>query len=530
MGSRSLMCITAITLFAALAVPIRLAAQEQQQQDQNKEHTRYKLVDLGTFGGPASYFPNGFDGFLNNHGTAAGWADTSTPDPYPGFCFNLDCFVSHAFRSQNGVLTDLGVLPGGSSSSAFWISANGLIIGNSQNGQIDPLVAGLPENRAVLWQKGAITDLGTLEGGHESLASAVNSRGQAVGVFLNTVPDPFSFFAPFYPYQARAFLWENGTMQDLGTLGGPDAFAFFVNERGQIAGPSYTNSTRNSATDPCGTNVPTEEPFIWEKGKGMTSLGTLGGTCGLPSALNNRGQVVGLSDLPGDSIFHPFLWTKSRGMRDLGTLGGDTGETNWINDAGDIAGKADLPGTLSPPNHDAVLWRNAEITDLGTLPDDSCSNAYYVNSRGQVVGTSEDRQGCIALVGEHAFLWEDGGPMVDLNTLIPRGSALQLTYAVAINDRGEIAGFGVPPGCSVQNYSICGHAYVLLPCGEGDDGCEGESLAGVTQNIPVASQRSITTIPANPALSDRPATMLGRLRARWGQRYRVPGLGTGPTN
>jgi hypothetical protein len=120
--------------------------------------------------------------------------------------------------------------------------------------------------------------------------------------------------------------------------------------------------------------------------------------------------------------------------------------------------------------------------------------------------------------------------MVDLNTLIPRGSALQLTYAVAINDRGEIAGFGVPPGCSVQNYGICGHAYVLLPCGEGDDGCEGESLAGVTQNIPVASQRSITTTPANPELSDRPATMLGRLRARWGQRYRVPGLGTGPTN
>jgi hypothetical protein len=124
-----------MTLFAALAIPAGLAAQEQQQQESKKEHARYKLIDLGTFGGPASYFPNGFDGFLNNHGTAAGWADTSTPDPFPAFCFNPDCFVSHAFRSQNGVVTDLGVLPGGSSSQAFWISRNGLIIGNSQNGR-----------------------------------------------------------------------------------------------------------------------------------------------------------------------------------------------------------------------------------------------------------------------------------------------------------------------------------------------------------------------------------------------------------
>jgi hypothetical protein len=137
MKSRTLTCITTIitmTLFAALAAPIQLAAQEQQK---NKPRTRYKLIDLGTFGGPASYFSNGADGILNNRGTAAGWADTSTPDPYPAFCYNADCFVSHAFQSQNGVLTDLGVLPGGASSSAFWITPNGLILGNSENGQID---------------------------------------------------------------------------------------------------------------------------------------------------------------------------------------------------------------------------------------------------------------------------------------------------------------------------------------------------------------------------------------------------------
>jgi probable HAF family extracellular repeat protein len=109
----------------------------------------------------------------------------------------------------------------------------------------------------------------------------------------------------------------------------------------------------------------------------MRDLGSLGGTFGLPRAFNNRGQVigVGVSNLAGDMHFHPFLWTKSGGMQDLGTLGGDTGDTNWINDKGDIAGKADLPGP-KPQNHNAVLWRNGLITDLGKLPGDSCANAY----------------------------------------------------------------------------------------------------------------------------------------------------------
>src|SRR3974390_3024683 len=104
--------IAVITLLAALAMPLGLAAQDDASPAKKPQHHHYKLVDLGTFGGPASYFSNGFDGILNNRGTAAGWADTSTPDPYPPFCFNPDCFESHTFQSQNGVMTDLGVLPG----------------------------------------------------------------------------------------------------------------------------------------------------------------------------------------------------------------------------------------------------------------------------------------------------------------------------------------------------------------------------------------------------------------------------------
>jgi probable HAF family extracellular repeat protein len=204
--------------------------------------------------------------------------------------------------------------------------------------------------------------------------------------------------------------------------------------------------------------------------------------------MNNRGQVIGQSDLAGDLTYHPFLWSKSRGMQDLGTLGGNNGITNWINNLGDIAGKADVPGP-TPQNHDAVLWKKhgAQRIDLGVLPGDSCSNAYYVNARGQVVGTSESRVLCLLPTGEHAFLWEDGGPMVDLNTLIPAGSSLRLTFAVAINDRGEIAGFGVPAGCTPDRVEFCGHAYVLLPCDGGDArGGECDDNPVDTAALPVA--------------------------------------------
>src|SRR5262249_41510348 len=138
-----------------------------------QEHAHYKLIDLGTFGGPNSYY-NFSTHVINNHGVVAGYADTPMPDPFPDFCFNGDCYVSHALQWQNGIVTDLGALPGGGSSQPNWINDRGLIAGISQNGQVDPLISGFPEFRAVLWQDGNITDLGTLEGGYESLAFAVN--------------------------------------------------------------------------------------------------------------------------------------------------------------------------------------------------------------------------------------------------------------------------------------------------------------------------------------------------------------------
>ena len=175
MKSRTSTCIAAIAVFAALAVPVPLAAQDKK----NNQHHHYRLIDLGTFGGPQSWVLGGFElgggAILNNGGAVVGAADTPDSNPnYPNCSFasiscNLfgipDRFAEHAFQFGKGVLTDLGVLPGGYNSFAAGVSANGLIAGNSENGIIDPIL-GVAESRAVLWSgDGQISDLGTLPGG-----------------------------------------------------------------------------------------------------------------------------------------------------------------------------------------------------------------------------------------------------------------------------------------------------------------------------------------------------------------------------
>jgi probable HAF family extracellular repeat protein len=454
---------TVITLLALLAAPFHLAAQEQMSAEHPAKHHHYKLVDIGTFGGPQGYVNPGsgnesgnYAMVLNNRGAVAGWAETSTPDPFPAFCFTDDCVVAHTFVWKNGAKKDLGALPGGASSAGNWISSNGLIAGVSENGETDPLIPGVPQLRATLWVHGRIIDLGTLpEGGFESIANAVNSNGQVAGLATNAIPDPNSMLGS--GFQTRAFLWQNGAMQDLGTLGiGTNAQAILINERGQVVGWSYVNTVPTSACNPGFAFV--TGSFIWDKENGMRDLGSLGGTCTTVSDINDRGQVVGFSNLPGDLSQHGFLWDNGS-FQDLGgSLGGDFQGPFAMNERGEAVGFAFLPGDSILH---AVLWRHVgDLIDLGAVDADQCSFATSINARRQVVGTSSD---CVST--GHAFLWEDGS-MADLNALIPPNSPLSLESTETINDQGEIAGTGLDARGKK-------HAFLAIPCDDDHTDVEG---------------------------------------------------------
>jgi probable HAF family extracellular repeat protein len=384
---------------------------------------------------------------------------------------------------------------------------------------IDPLV-GVEEIRAVLWEDGKINDLGTL-GGNHSIAIGLNNRGDVIGFSVNTTPDPFSLLYGGFTNgtQTRGFLWRKGYMQDLGTLGGPDTQAFGLNERGQAIGISYINSTPNPVT-----GLPPADPFLWDEDRGMIDLGTLGGAWGGAGALNNRGQVIGNSSLatdPGACLgigdtanCHPFFWDDGT-LIDLNTdtIGGSPTTAQAINDAGEVVGNAAFANGAA--RGDAYLWKDGVITNLGTLPGDCYSEAFAINSWGQAVGQSSSCDTGIT----RSVLWEDG-TVFDLNTLIPHGSDLQLDNTFAISNRGEIAGFGLPSGCSLDTQ--CGHAFLLIPC----DTHHSDDEEGCGEDTGTAAIAAMKSRPASARLNGERAGAVGltsreiaaRMQARFGRR------------
>jgi probable HAF family extracellular repeat protein len=150
--------------------------------------------------------------------------------------------------------------------------------------------------------------------------------------------------------------------------------------------------------------------------------------------INQWGQATGYSG-NCTTDFHALLWQDGR-VTNLGNLGGVmNNEGIDINNQGQVVGYSDLPGDTT--GH-AFLWERGRMHDLGTLPGDIGSDADGINNKGQVVGGSWDAEG-----NESAYLWQDG-VMTDLNTLIPADSPLYLIEATGtINDHGEIAGIAL---------------------------------------------------------------------------------------
>jgi hypothetical protein len=139
----------------------------------------------------------------------------------------------------------------------------------------------------------------------------------------------------------------------------------------------------------------------------------------------------------------------------------------------------------------AALWRHdGNIQDLGTLDGDRCSKANGINSPGQIVGVSWAQEGfCVSpsnsITAESAVLWQNG-EIFNLNTVVSN-ARLHLVTALDIDDRGEIAGVGVPPGVPLDEYEFHGHDFLLIPCDGNDrdvEGCDYSLSASTTAAAP----------------------------------------------
>jgi probable HAF family extracellular repeat protein len=336
--------------------------------------------------------------------------------------------VAHA-STQTYTITDLGTL-GYNTTVGYGINANGQIAGRSYLQQTVPVTQGCPPRHkcfahvyhAFLWSNGIMTDLSTL-GGTFSEARALDSSGDVVGT--STLSG--TSFTP-----THAFLDHNGHMTDLGTLGGSCSYAYGMNDVGEVVGQACTKSNQDA--------------FLYSGGK-LIDLGALGALGSSANGINNSHQVVGSSEVANGSGLHAFLWSSGT-MTDLGTLGGSTSIAYAINTAGQIVGYA------SPPNSSvhAFLWSSGKMTDLGVLFDSSVAEA--INTAGVVVGTA-DVLNSNGTTANHAFIYS-GGKLQDLNNLIPSGSGWVLTEATGINYKGQIV-------CNAINTSGYTHAFLLNP-------------------------------------------------------------------
>ncbi len=312
----------------------------------------------------------------------------------------------------------------------------------------DANLLGDQNEHAFLWQDDVMTDLGTLGGLNSSVGLPVkDDRGLIMGTAQTSTLDPLGefwgaalFCSPTTNCQGwqnleLGFLWKNGVMTPLPTLGGNNSAAVGVNNGGQVVGFAETAIQDPSCIPP---QILDFEAVIWGPTEGeIQELPAFpGDSIAAAIAINDKGQVVGTSGICGVPIsfvggVHAVLW-QNGSVTDLGSFGGVMNNAALtINNGGQVVGISDLSGETT--TH-AFLWQNGVMTDLGTLPGDSFSIANDINDKGQVVGLS-----CDVNFNCRAFLWENG-VMTDLNTLIPSDSSLYLVYGAGINSEGEIAG------------------------------------------------------------------------------------------
>jgi probable HAF family extracellular repeat protein len=348
--------------------------------------------------------------------------------------------------AQSATITSLP----GSDDPSFQVNAL------SARGEIAGQFAGPSQGQihAFYYFNGSIADLGTL-GGTSSTALALSPSGLVAGQ-AGLAGDS----------QTHAFRWGGGPPLDLGTLGGSSSTPAAINDAGQVAGGSRVAGNASTMA------------FLFSEGS-MSSLGTLGGNYSTAYDLNSAGLVVGESSVNNGDI-HGFVYSSGT-MTEVGTLGGDYSSCFAVNAAGAVVGEF----TTADGDIHGFLYSQGVMHDVGTLDGTFCT-AFGVNASGQVIGIgsavsdtewhgflySEGKISDLGTLGgffsfteainnlgqvvgdsaipdgtSHAVLWQQGS-MVDLNTLLPANSGWELGSARFINDSGRIVGLGTLNGVS----------------------------------------------------------------------------------
>ncbi|HEY6515066.1 MAG TPA: hypothetical protein VIY50_02905 [Steroidobacteraceae bacterium] len=340
---------------------------------------------------------------------------------------------------------------------------------------------------AELWRARAAADLGTL--GAPTLNSAVswpnrNDEGVVVGISETNELQPLGeswscLLAVFFVadgHVCRGFVWRDGRMSPLPTLGGDNGFATGVNNRGEIVGWAENRIHDPTCDEFTNTRQVLQfEAVLWVRDGGRGAIATdssyraielppyPGDLDGAATAINQWGEAVGITGIcdagiGGGTAEHMVMWRHGEVARKLPTLGGAYWNTPMdINDWGNVVGFSDLPGdgpTIAQANFQAFFWsrhpylcngatvRGGSTCNLGSLGPNLISQALGVNNRDQVVGVSQIAIG--SSLQNHAFIWQHG-LMTDLNNLVAPGTTLTLTIAQDINDRGEITGQATTP-------------------------------------------------------------------------------------
>ncbi len=334
-------------------------------------------------------------------------------------------FCAGGVQAYDYIVTDLGTL-GGRGSFGSGINSSGQVAGYAST----PQNLGSFPQHAFLWTptvpggtSGTMLDLGTLGADTTSFGTAINDKGQVTGRSGTGGPGD------------HAFLYD-GTMHDLGTLGGTFSDASGINPSGQVTGRSYPSTTSLNF-----------HAYLYDGT--MHDIGTLGGNNSEGLAINAAGHVTGDSDTSVPNIVHAFLYDGV--MHDLGTLGGPTSVGLGINSSEHVTGWSILVGGESH----AFLY-DGTMHDLGVAGENSSGNG--INSSGQVVGDFFRVTIPPSITPEHAFLYSNATGMVDLNSLIDPQSGWELTSAQAINDAGQITGYGQIGGQQ--------HAFLATPIPE----------------------------------------------------------------